>query len=97
MLVLLDGEVDIRMGSPPRTVGTLTAGETVGDVSLLLEGVSHSATVLATHDIDAPSVPQKPLERFLRRRPDIGQTLLRNLAVGISKELRGTDRALFRL
>jgi CRP-like cAMP-binding protein len=73
-------------------IGTVHTGETCGEVSLL-SARHHSATATAVNDIEVAELFWRDLEDLIRRRPDIGVIIYRNLAVGLGdKLLRSGDR-----
>lgn len=86
LYVVLQGEVTISGGSSTEIIGSIHAGETCGEVSLL-SAKPHSATAIAVNDIDVAELPRRDLEDLIRRRPDIGVIIYRNLAVGLGDKL----------
>jgi len=92
LYVLLQGQVTISSGSSSRIIGTVHTGETCGEVSLL-SARPHSATATAVNQIEVAELLRRDLEDLIRRRPDIGVIIYRNLAVGLGdKLLRSGDR-----
>ena len=90
--LLLQGEVTISSGSPSKVIGVVHTGEICGEVSLL-SARPHSATAKAVIDIEVAELHRRDLEDLIRRRPDIGVIIYRNLAVGLGdKLLRSGDR-----
>ncbi len=89
---MLQGQVTISSGSSSRVIGTVHTGETCGEVALL-SARHHSATATAVNDIEVAELFWRDLEDLIRRRPDIGVIIYRNLAVGLGdKLLRSGDR-----
>ena len=83
---VLEGRVAIIGGSPPIPIGTVCAGETCGEVSLL-SAKPHSATAAADGPVEAAELLQRDLADLIRRRPDIGVIIYRNLAIGLGDKL----------
>jgi CRP-like cAMP-binding protein len=86
LYLLLQGQVAISGGSTPGIIGTVHTGETCGEVSLL-SARPHSATATAADHIEVAELPRRDLEDLIRRRPDIGVIIYRNLAVGLGDKL----------
>jgi CRP/FNR family transcriptional regulator len=86
LYILLQGQVAISCGAPPATIGAVRTGETCGEVSLL-SARPHSATATAQGCVEAAELLQRDLADLIRRRPDIGVIIYRNLAVGLGDKL----------
>jgi GNAT superfamily N-acetyltransferase len=86
LYLMLQGQVTISSGSSARVIGTVQTGETCGEVSLL-SARHHSATATAVNDIEVAELFRRDLEDLIRRRPDIGVIIYRNLAVGLGEKL----------
>jgi CRP-like cAMP-binding protein len=86
LYVVLEGQVTISGGSSPAIIGTIHTGETCGEVSLL-SARPHSATAMAVSEIEVAELSRRDLEDLIRRRPDIGVIIYRNLAVGLGDKL----------
>ena len=86
LFLVLQGQVVISGGSPSAAIGTVRAGEICGEVSLL-SARPHSATATAEGRIEAGELLQRDLADLIRRRPDIGVIIYRNLAVGLGDKL----------
>ncbi|MFO0702036.1 MAG: GNAT family N-acetyltransferase [Nitrospira sp.] len=86
LFLVLRGHVTISGGSASRVIGTVHTGETCGEVSLL-SARPHSATATAMDPIEVAELPRQDLEDLIRRRPDIGVIIYRNLAVGLGNKL----------
>jgi CRP-like cAMP-binding protein len=91
LYLVLQGQVVISGGPSPAIIGTIHTGETCGEVSLL-SARAHSATATAQDHLEVAELLQRDLEELIRRRPDIGVIIYRNLAVGLGdKLLRSSD------
>lgn len=93
LYLLLDGEVAITGGTPAAPIGTVRKGETFGEISLLA-GTPHSATATAVAHVEAAVLPHQDLMELIRRRPDIGVIIYRNLAMGLGEKLQRSGRPL---
>jgi CRP-like cAMP-binding protein len=87
LYIVLLGHVAISCGTPSATIGTVHTGETCGEVSLL-SARPHSATATAEGHVEAAELLHRDLADLIRRRPDIGVIIYRNLAVGLGDKLR---------
>lgn len=90
--IVLKGHVAISVGSPPVPLGTVRTGETCGEISLL-SARPHSATATAEVDVEVAELLRAELAELIRRRPDIGVIIYRNLAVGLGEKLVRTGKA----
>lgn len=88
-IVLLKGELSVMAGNSEegRTVGTVGAGDCFGETALL-NREPHSVSARAKTDIEAATIASAEFQDLLRRRPDIGVIIYRNLAKGLGKKLR---------
>lgn len=89
MYVLLDGTVTITLESGEE-VGTVSEGEALGEVSLLL-GERHAAAAYAVGPVAVASLDDAGLRMLTRQQPDIAVVLYRNLAQGLGHKLRRAD------
>lgn len=92
LYLVLRGQVAISGGSPPVMIGTVCAGETCGEVSLL-SSRPHSATATAEGLVEAAELLHRDLADLIRRRPDIGVIIYRNVAVGLGDKLLRSGHA----
>lgn len=86
LYLVLRGLVAISGGSPSATIGMVHVGETCGEISLL-SAKPHSASATAEGPVEAAVLLQRDLADLIRRRPDIGLIIYRNLAVGLGDKL----------
>jgi len=86
LFLLLQGQVAISGGSSSAMIGRVRTGEICGEVSLL-SSKPHSATATAESLVEAGELRQCDLADLIRRRPDIGVIIYRNLAVGLGDKL----------
>lgn len=87
MYVILSGVVCVRLDSRGVELGTVGVGECLGEVALLTD-TAHSATASACEDVEVAVIPRRRMIDLVRRRPDIGVVLYRNVAVGLGDKLR---------
>lgn len=88
--VMLDGEVEIQVEGHEGSVGSVGPGECLGEVALLTDS-GHSASAVASTDVQATVLQRSDLTELVRQRPDIGVVLYRNLARGLGEKLRRAD------
>ncbi len=93
LYLVLQGRVVISGGNPPSPVGTVRAGETCGEISLL-SARPHSASATAEGLVEAAELSRRDLADLIRRRPDIGVNIYRNLAVGLGDKLMRSSGVL---
>jgi predicted N-acetyltransferase YhbS len=86
LYIVLEGRVGITCGTPAVSIGTVGKGETFGEVSLLAQK-PHSATAVAECRTEAAVLTHLNLADLIRRRPDIGVIIYRNLALGLGDKL----------
>jgi GNAT superfamily N-acetyltransferase len=91
--LILSGDVDVYLGVPPARVGSVGEGESLGEVSAL-SGLAHSAAAVARDHVETAVLHRESLESLIRRRPDVGVVLFRNLATGLGEKLQRSDQAL---
>jgi predicted N-acetyltransferase YhbS len=87
--LLLEGRVAVERDG--QVVGHVGPGEALGEVALLTDSV-HSATARAVESIQAARLSREALTELVRRRPDVGVVLYRNLAQGLGRKLRRAGR-----
>ena len=85
MLLILEGRA--RVEASEGVVGGVGPGECLGEVALLT-GTPHSASAVAETELEAGFLEREGLETLVRRRPDIGTVVYRNLARGLGEKLR---------
>ncbi len=90
MYLILDGEVAVLAKGGEGHIGTVHAGECLGEVAVLTGG-EHSATARAITPVEAGVLTKKDLQSVVRLRPGIGVVLYRNLARGLGEKLRRAD------
>lgn len=89
--IVLTGDVQIEHGPQGARVGTIHAGECLGETSLLNDA-PHSATARAMTHVEAAVLTHRQLREMAQVRPDLGVVLYRNLALGLSEKLNRLDR-----
>lgn len=93
MFILLEGEITVSVGDPPVPVGTLTKGETLGEFSLL-SSKRRTATATTQTRVEAAVLSHEDLETLIRRRPDIGVIIYKNLGLGLGEKLLQSNLSL---
>jgi CRP-like cAMP-binding protein len=90
MFLILEGRVSINMDAPPRRIGYIEPGESVGERALLTSEL-HTAAATAKSSALAAVLTRNDLTNLIRQRPDIGLVLYKNLAIGLGQKLLRTD------
>jgi len=93
MFILLEGQMTVGVGSPPVQVGTVKKGETLGEYSLL-SSKPRTATATTKTEVEAAVLSYHDLDDLVRRRPDIGVIIYRNLGIGLGEKLVRSDQSL---
>jgi GNAT superfamily N-acetyltransferase len=96
MHLILDGQVELFIDQQSAPVAELSAGQCLGETSLLHpeKGFRRSATAIAKTGVDTAAFSVTELRELIRRRPDVGVVIFRNLAADVSTKLSETDRRL---
>lgn len=79
-------EVSVRVDESDRSVTSITAPATFGDLGLLLN--ERTANVRAVTDVQAWRIPRRDFERLLRERPQLGLAIATALASSIDRRDR---------
>lgn len=90
MYVVLEGEVAISVAGSTEPVGSVSAGECLGEISLLSRA-PHSATATARTHVEAALLEHSDIAELIRLRPDIGLHIYRNLAHAAAEKLKRLD------
>jgi CRP/FNR family transcriptional regulator, cyclic AMP receptor protein len=89
LFVLLEGAVAVELGARTIQCG---AGEFIGELALLVDGLVHTGRVRATTSVKCLAISRRDFEQLLRDEPRIAVNMLRTLA----RRLAETDRMLAR-
>jgi len=89
MLLIVGGRAVVSVDGSP--VGTVGPGESLGEVAFLSD-TPHSASAIAQTDLELGSLTRERMDLLVRRRPDIGAVVFRNLARGLGQKLRRADQ-----
>lgn len=95
MYLILSGQVKL-LTEDLRQLASVSNGQCLGETTLLQPThakSTHSVDAVAQTTTKIAEFPYAALHELIRRRPDIGVTLYRNLAVDISGKLRQADIA----
>jgi len=84
---VLEGKVEITLASVSGSVGLVTRGECLGEMSLLT-AAPHSATATAQTLVETAVLDRQHLAELIRLRPDIGAQMYKNLAMGLGEKLK---------
>jgi CRP-like cAMP-binding protein len=89
LFILQEGSVTVEIGSKAIECG---AGEFIGELSLLVDGLVHTGRVRAASPLKCLAINRHDFDRLLQDEPRIGINMLRALA----RRLAETDRMLAR-
>lgn len=89
--LVVQGKVSISLGDKNATVGSVSPNQFAGEISLL-HGTPHQASLLAQEPTRALVFERDLVEPLLRKRPDIGVVLHKNLADQLAQKLLKVDR-----
>ena len=87
--LILAGAIEVQAAGS-RCVGEVGPGECLGEIAML-RSAEHSATALATTEVEAAVLTAEDLNALFRRRPDIGVVIYRNLALGLGDKLQRSN------
>jgi len=92
MYIIQSGEVEIRktIGGKDTVLSVLGKGDFFGEMALLEEGATRSATAVARDDVTALSIDQAAFRFILESNPEITIRMMRKLV----RRLRETTRLL---
>ncbi len=88
MVLVVEGEARVEVDDG--ILGSVGPGECLGEVAFLSE-TPHAAGAVATRAMEVGVLRREALEALVRRRPDIGTVVYRNLARGLGSKLRRAD------
>lgn len=92
MHLILGGTIDL-VTSSGKQVASAGPGNCIGETSFLTSSATpeaHSLQAIATEHVDTAVFPFSEFAALIRRRPDIGVVVYRNLALEIGRKLRST-------
>jgi hypothetical protein len=90
MHLILAGEVELRVNGI-QTIANVSAGQCLGETSSLYHPSSalpHSVDAIARTLVETAAFPERDFRDLIRRRPDIGVVIYRNLAADVSAKLK---------
>ena len=90
MHLVLDGRVNL-VDNNRQSIGGVGAGQCIGESSLLYssqDSQMHTVDAIAECNVVTAAFPKVAFAELVRRRPDIGVVIFRNLAVDVSKKLK---------
>jgi hypothetical protein len=96
LYMVLNGEIEIRMGEREIPVGNVLAGDVLGEISLV-EGLPHSATAVAAQESRLIMMSSRDFEVLIQRYPRIGMTVMRNISRSLGEKLKTTDLTVTQL
>jgi hypothetical protein len=87
LFLVLQGQVRVSAGGSHTALASVGPGELLGELSLLTHNL-HSASATTTTAVEAAELSHRDLTDLIRRRPDIGVIMYRNLALGLGSKLQ---------
>jgi len=90
LFIVLDGRVEIRASDEGAPLATISSGEIFGELALIDE-LPRSAGARATEASRLLVVRNDDFQALIRRDPEMGVTILRNIARTLSTRLRDTN------
>lgn len=95
--LVLTGDVELHAGDGSHAFAHLHSGQCLGETSLLCAdepSSGHSATAIAKNQVETATLSLANFAQLVRRRPDIGVIIYRNLASDVSRKLKETDERI---
>ncbi len=96
LCLLVEGRMEVHKEISPGEFKPITAirpGRLIGEMSVI-DGLTNSASVIATEDSTVVLLTSSNLDLICRRYPELGVKLLRRLASLLSQRLRQTSGKL---
>jgi CRP-like cAMP-binding protein len=95
MHLILGGTVRLSTDDG-RQIAILSSGQCLGETVLLTLGEtsSHSMMATAQNQVETAAFTRTQFSELIRRRPDIGVIIYRNLATDVSNKLREAARSM---
>ncbi|MCA9068135.1 MAG: GNAT family N-acetyltransferase [Planctomycetaceae bacterium] len=91
--ILLSGEVDVR-NSQGDSLGIIGQGECLGEM-MIVRNYTHTLSAVARTEGEAMRVGREALVDLIRKRPDIGVVLNRNLCKELARKLHRMNQNTF--
>jgi RimJ/RimL family protein N-acetyltransferase len=88
--VIMRGQIGIYLESPNRPVAMVQAGEIIGELAFL-DSAPRAATAVAASSSVVLVLERSAFEELLREEPFLGQVVMRNIALDLSRKLRRTN------
>lgn len=93
MHLILAGKVGLECDGRP--VAEISTGQCLGETSLLYDhGRPHTMTAVALTDVETARFQHENMVELIRRHPDIGVIIYRNLAADVSAKLKATSMSV---
>ena len=85
--MVMDGEMDILSPDSSHSIGKVTAGDFLGEISLVSRQ-PYTATAVAATDVQLVALKYQDFENLINRYPRIGLRVMRNIAISVGEKLR---------
>jgi len=86
LLIILEGAARIK-SIDGETIAEFGPGSIVGEMALI-DDEPRSATVTAMHDVRVAIIPSKGLHAFMDMDPEVGKTIMTNIARVLCRRMR---------
>ncbi len=87
LFMVMEGEMDILSPDNSNSVGRVTTGDFLGEISLVSQQ-SYTATAVAATDVQLVALKHQDFEHLINRYPRIGMQVMRNIAISVGEKLR---------
>jgi GNAT superfamily N-acetyltransferase len=85
--MVMEGEMDILSPDGSHSVGTVQAGDFLGEIALVSRQ-AYTATAVAATDVTLIALKYQDFESLINRYPRIGLRVMRNIAISVGEKLR---------
>ena len=85
--MVMDGEMNILSPDGNHSVGTVKAGDFLGEIALVSRQ-PYTATAVASTDVTLIALKYQDFENLISRYPRIGLRVMRNIAISVGEKLR---------
>ena len=96
LYMVSDGHVDIVLGNEATPVGTVQAGDVLGEISLT-SGAPHVATAIAGSNVQLVVLRHRDFDTLIQQNPRIGLQVMQNIARSLGNKLKTTNQAVSQL
>lgn len=91
--VIMRGQVDICLSAETKPIATIGTGQIFGEQAFL-EGSPRTAMAVVSQPSILLIVKREEFNKLMRRGPNLGMVIMRNIAIDLSNKLRKANHAL---